>query len=90
MLNEPRDRGNKHCHLQTVSRNGQEVCEGPAVSRASFMGRMVAFRAQSISFTLIAIGLAISIYHLWRHCSAGRTTGWQGHRCLPGRVRCGL
>src|SRR6187549_2766408 len=31
-----------------------------------FLARMAAFRAQAISFTLIAIGLAISMYHLWR------------------------
>jgi len=45
--------------------------------------RMAAFRSQAISFTLIAIGLAISIYHLWRLVVlSGRWSGRGTDVCL--------
>src|SRR5262245_45015958 len=80
MLNEPRDsRKQALPFVDNEPRTVQEVREGPAVSQPSFMVRMAAFRAQSICSTLIAVGLAISIYHLWRievlaGQRAGRTT----------------
>ena len=84
MLNEPRDsRKQALPFADSEPRTGQEVCEGPAVSRASFMVRMVAFRAQSICFALIAVGLAISIYHLWRiEVLAGQRAGKTTDACL--------
>ena len=84
MLNEPRDsRKQAPPFADNEPRTGQEVCEGPAVSRASFMVRMVAFRAESICFALIAVGLAISIYHLWRiEVLAGQRAGRTTDACL--------
>ena len=62
---------------------GSESCYEPPSSQPSFLVRMAAFRAQSICFTLIAIGLAISIYHLWRLLVlAGRWSGKGTDVCL--------
>src|SRR5688572_13198961 len=80
MLNEPSEsRKQALPFADSEPRTGPEVCEEPAVKRPTFMVRMASFRAQSICFALIAVGLAISIYHLWRievlaGQRAGRTT----------------
>ena len=62
---------------------GSESCDEPPSSQPFFLMRMATFRAQAISFTLIAIGLAISIYHLWRLVVlAGRWSGRGTDVCL--------
>lgn len=60
-----------------------EIAPPVGRERRSLLIRMATFPAQSLSFTLIAIGLLISIYHRWRLVVlSGRWSGKGTDVCL--------